>query len=1104
MRCSACGHDNRARARFCDECGAALAAVSARPETLSPRAYTPRHLEERILTSRSSLEGERKLVTVLFADVQRSLELASRVDPELWHRILDRLFQVLAGGVHRFEGTINQYTGDGVMALFGAPIAHEDHALRACHAALGLAPALRELGRELRREHGLDFQVRMGLNSGEVVVGKIGDDLRMDYTAQGHSVGLAARLQQIAEGGRIYLSQATAELVEGYFRLEDLGEFRLKSLAQPARVFELVGRGPLRTRLDAARERGLSRFVGREGELAQLDAALARAARGQGELLAVVADAGIGKSRLCLEFALRCRARGLRVLEARGVSHGRSLPLLPFAELARAACGVRESDERREARQKIAGALVLLDGRLEASLPRLLEFLAVAPDPGSARVPDAEGRAGELALVLERLLFEAGRAEPAVILLEDLHWIDPSSEALLARLVEALPGTRTLLLVNHRPGYAVPWAPAPGCSAMELCSLGSEAAQTLLGELLGSDPALAPLALRIRERAAGNPFFLEETVRSLAESGALAGERGHYRQSRPVENLEIPASIQSLLAARIDRLRESEKQLLQCAAVIGERVDAELLARVAGGSDAARRRTLESLASAELLVDEGALPGAELRFRHSLTREVAYRSQLEATRARLHAAVARAIEERDGDRLAARAALLAHHWENAGELRRAASWQRRAAEAAGSVDVPGALHHWSELRRLSAQLPLDAETRELRLLACHRFLDNAVRVGRVTVEEATALLEEGSALAREADDRGARVRLHESLATRLAQAGDLDGQRRELERAARLAEGLPDAELHLLILQRSFVARFHHGDFARALALAEEGIALAERDPDVGGSDPDRYRLGNLLLARANALEHLGELDACEAALERFRALGAAGRHPTDWSRNVHIHARVRATLSLARGDVAASLHAARDFVALAARTGSPWAGIVSQFTLGRAELLADRPQSAREALERSLAEARQRGLALESEGEQLAALSEAQAGCGDAPLARRTAEEAIAASQRLRTRFRELHAHAALARALLAADAGWDRSARERVAQALDRADALVAETGGAVARPGLCALRAELALRCGDAPGREAALREAHSLALAMGAHGHASRWREAGDRS
>ncbi len=1095
MRCLACGHENRERARFCDECGAVLASVPAHTGAGPPRDYTPRHLAERILRSRSSIEGERKLVTVLFADVQRSLELAARVDPELWHRILDRFFQILSREIHRYEGTINQYTGDGIMALFGAPIAHEDHAQRACHAALALVSELREFGRELRREHGLDWSVRMGMNSGEVVVGKIGDDLRMDYTAQGHSVGLAARLQQIAEGGRIYLSQATAELAEGYFRLEDLGEFQLRGLPQ-ARVFELVGRGPLRTRLDAARARGLSRFVGREPELAELEAALARAARGQGECLAVVADAGVGKSRLCLEFLERCRARGLRTLEARGVSHGRSLPLLPFAELARAACGVREGDDVREARQKIAGALVLQGAGLEASLPRLFEFLAVAETERPGFAPDAEGREGELLQMLERLLFEAGGAEPAVILLEDLHWIDPSSEALLARLAEALPATRTLLLVNFRPGASAPWARAPGRGEIALRPLGSEAADALLEEWLGSDASLARLPERIRERAAGNPFFLEEIARSLAESGVLSGERGHYRLVEPVERIEIPASIQALLSARIDRLDEPAKLVLQGAAVIGERFDAGLLARVAALPDAARRRSLDALVDAELLVDEGVPSGAEYRFRHSLTREVAYRSQLEATRARLHAQVARALEERDRDRPGARAALLAHHWESAGDARRAALWHRRAAEATGFVDVPGALHHWAELRRLSALLPEGAETRALRLLACHRFLDNAVRGGRVSVAEATALFEEGDALARGCGDAGARVRLHESLATRLAQAGDLDAQRQHLEQAARLAEGLPDAELRLLILQRTFVAHFHHGDFERALLLAEEGIALAERDPGVGGSDPGRYRLGNLLLARANALEHLGRLDECAAALERFRALGDAARSPTDWSRNVHIHALVRATLALARGDAAESLRAAQDFAALAQRTGSPWAGIVSLFTLGRAELLSGRPQAAREFLQRSLAAAREHGLALESEGEQLAALAEAYAGSGDAENARRTAEAAVAAAQRLRTRFREIHAHAALARALLAAPARPDGVPRESIAAELDRADALVAETGGAVAWPGLLCLRAELAERSGDAGGYLAALREARRLALAMGARGHAER--------
>jgi class 3 adenylate cyclase/tetratricopeptide (TPR) repeat protein len=1100
LRCPACAHENRERARFCDDCGAPLAAAPAGagrgPGERVPRDYTPRHLAERILTTRSSIEGERKLVTVLFADVQRSLELAAAVDAEVWHGILDRFFQILASGIHRHEGTINQYTGDGIMALFGAPIAHEDHAQRACHAALALAAELRGFARELRREHGLDFSVRMGLNSGEVVVGKIGDDLRMDYTAQGQTVGLAARLQQIAEGGRIYLSRATGELVEGYFRLEDLGEFHLKGLPAPERVCELLGRGPLRTRLDAARARGLSRFVGRERELLELEAALARAARGRGELVAVVADAGMGKSRLCLEFLERCRARGLRPLEARGVSHGQSLPLLPFAELARAACGVRAGDDRREARQKIAGTLVLLDGGLGSSLPRLLEFLAVAEDSGALRTPDAEGGEGELLPVLERLLFAAAGPEPTLILLEDLHWFDPSSEALLARLAEALAATRTLLLVNYRPGYTPPFAGAPGHSEIALRPLGPGDAQALLEELLGSDASLAGLPERVLERAGGNPFFLEEIARALAGSGILRGERGHYRLDAPVERIEIPASLQALLAARIDRLEEPAKLLLQSAAVVGERFDGALSARVSALPEAAWRRALAALVAAELLVEESSPPGGEYRFRHSLTREVAYRSQLEATRARRHAEVARAIEERDRDPHGARAALLAHHWESAGDVRRAALWHRRAAEATGFVDVPGALHHWGQLRRLAAQLPDDAETRELRLRACWSFLDNAVRGGRISPAEATALFAEGDALARRCGDTGARVRLHESLATRLAQAGDLEGQRRQLEQAARLAEGMPDTELRLLVLQRSFVALFHHGDFERALALAEEGIALAERDPSVGGSDPGHYRLGNLWLARANALEHLGRLDECEAALERFRALGDGPRSPSDWSRNVHTHALVRATLALARGDAPQSLRAALDFGALAERTGSPWAAIVSQFTLGRAELLAGRAQAAREAFERSLDAARQRGLALESEGEQLAALAEAEAGCGDAERARRSAEEAVAVSQRLGTRFREVYAHAALARALLTAASAGSGAARERIASELDRAELLVGETGGAVARPGLLLLRAELAERSGDAAGRQAALREARRLALEMGARGHAER--------
>jgi class 3 adenylate cyclase len=348
--------------------------ASTSPPERDPRDYTPKHLADKILTSRSALEGERKQVTVLFADVKGSMELAEQVDPEEWHRILDGFFQVLADGVHRFEGTVNQYLGDGIMALFGAPIAHEDHAQRACYAALWLRDELRRHAHELRREHGFDFQTRIGLNSGEVIVGKIGDDLRMDYTAQGHTANLAQRMEQLAEAGRIYVSAETASLIEGYFDLEDLGEFTVKGAPAPMRVWELRDVGALRTRLDVSRARGFSRFVGRADEMTTLEMALHRAMEADGQVLGVVGEAGVGKSRLCLEFVERCRAQGIRILEAHCPAHGKTVPLLPILELLRNSFGIAAQDGDQAAREKIAGRLVLLDEAFRDVLPLVFDL----------------------------------------------------------------------------------------------------------------------------------------------------------------------------------------------------------------------------------------------------------------------------------------------------------------------------------------------------------------------------------------------------------------------------------------------------------------------------------------------------------------------------------------------------------------------------------------------------------------------------------------------------------------------------------------------------------------------------------------------------------
>ena len=334
--CPSCGAGNRPSAKFCRKCRAALGAGQP-PERASVAAYTPKHLADKILTSRSALEGERKRVTVLFADVKGSMELAEKTDAEAWHGIMDRFFAILSDGIHRFEGTINQYTGDGIMALFGAPIAHEDHAQRACFAALQLRDGLQAYAREIKREQGLQFSTRIGINSGEVVVGKIGDDLRMDYTAQGHTVGLAARMEALASPDTIYLTQATADLCAGYFALQDLGEFSVKGNSGPVRVHQLSGVGPLRTRFDVSRARGLSRFVGRAHEVDILEQAMERARRGQGgQVVGVVAHAGVGKSRLCFEFLERHRARGVLVNQGQAVPHGRNIPLLPLMQAFRA------------------------------------------------------------------------------------------------------------------------------------------------------------------------------------------------------------------------------------------------------------------------------------------------------------------------------------------------------------------------------------------------------------------------------------------------------------------------------------------------------------------------------------------------------------------------------------------------------------------------------------------------------------------------------------------------------------------------------------------------------------------------------------------------
>ena len=524
--CHNCNTANPDGAKFCNECGARLGndAAAEAPR----RTYTPRHLVERVLNSRAALIGERKRVTVLFVDIKGSTRLAQQAGAEAWHLILDRYFTLLSAAVHRYEGTVNQYTGDGIMALFGAPLAHEDHALRACFAALEMQRQVRRYADELRLSSGLNLSIRAGLNTGEVIVGAIGDDLRMDYTAQGLTVNLAARMENICEPGRIYATRNTAALAEGYFQLRDLGEMAVAGMDAPMRVYEVEGEGAAKTRLERGLARGAAQFVGREAERERLRAALAEARAGRGQVLAVVGDAGIGKSRLCHEFAQDCERGGVTVHRASGVPYAAAMPFHPVQTLTRRRLGLPEGGNAGEVKRLAAGALLLFEASSVALLPRLLEFLGEGELAPGAAGATADRR--QLFELLARLLPQA--ENPQVLLVEDLHFADAGSEAFLKMLAAQIAGSPTLLLLNFRPDYAADWLPA--CERIRINALDQSQIEAVAAELLGTHSSVANLPRELGRRAGGNPFYVEEAVQALGETGHLQGTHRSYALARPI------------------------------------------------------------------------------------------------------------------------------------------------------------------------------------------------------------------------------------------------------------------------------------------------------------------------------------------------------------------------------------------------------------------------------------------------------------------------------------------------------------------------------------------------------------------------------------------
>jgi adenylate cyclase len=1050
------------------------------------RWHPPERLAEKIRAGRATLEGERKQVTVLFADVMGSMALAEQSDPEEWRRIMDRFFSILCAGVHRFEGTVDKFTGDGIMGLFGAPIAHEDHARRGCLAVLHLQRELAAYSAELRRAQGLNFSVRMGLNSGEVVVGAIGEDLGMEYTALGHTVGLAQRMEQLAEPGKAYLSEHTAALVRGYLTLVDLGEFQVKGVAEPLRVHELTGHGPARGRLDVARARGFTRFVGRDEEARVLESALEQAFDGQGQVIGIVGEAGVGKSRLCHEFAERQRVKGTPVYHLAGQAHAKSVPLLPVLQLLRAFFEIGERDSERTARERIAGKLLLLDESFVEDLPLIFDFLAV-PDPlRPSPQMDPEARQRRLLGLMKRLTHAESAREPGVSVFEDLHWLDPASEDFLANQVEAVQGTQSLLILNFRPEYQAAWMSRSYYRQIALAPLGAGATEEMLKELLGSDPSVDELAELIRERTKGNPFFIEELVQALIEARSLEGERGAYRLIGAVQEAAVPASVQAVLAARIDRLPRREKAVLQAAAVIGKEFPQSVLERVVAVEFQELEDALRCLIAGEFVYEQELYPEALYVFKHPLTQEVAYGSQLGERRGPVHAAVARAIAAQYPDRLDERAALLAQHWEAAEEILEAVRWHARAAGWSGYNDPSHALEHWRKVRELADTLPESAETVALGLEARISWLNYGFRLG-VSPEEAEVVFDEAERMtARSGDLRSHALLLDVYGTARALGDGDMRAYATLARQANALAAESGDASVCIAVATCSY-ALHCTGAQREAVAILDHAIKLADGDPTVGADSIFVCPYAVCLGVKGLAVGELGELDEARRLVEQCRRIAReqGDIETVGWSYTWSVW------LAYLEGDRDLASRDANQAIEIAEHSGSAFNRAYASLIFGLAQLMLGEWHAAIEALERSLEITRQRHTGVERDGWRLAILGEAYLGLGDPERARTLVAQALEVACTQGNELDETHACIAQARLLLSTPS---TTPREQIAAALARADALTSKADAKAIAPLIHVEHAELARQSGEQKRRQRELRKAHHLFTEIGASRHA----------
>jgi len=888
MRCPNCATELPDTAKFCLECGRDL---RPRPGFASPAAYTPKHLAERILTTRAALEGEHKQVTVLFCDIANSTPLAEQVGPERMHALLNGFFELAMAEVHRYEGTINQFLGDGFMALFGAPLAHEDDARRAVRAAVAIRRALRDRGSYARLGPGAALTVRIGVNTGLVVVGSIGDNLRMDYTAVGDTTNVAARLQQAASPGEIVIAEATARLVRSDLRLAAAGALSVKGRSEPVVAYKVLGLAPPRSAFEHAAERAFGRFVGRDEALHRLGAVLAAAQAGAGRLVRVVGEAGSGKSRLVYELRRTLGGAELTTLEARCRSYGAAIPYLPILDLVRGQCGIEELDAPDVVTDKVRTTLATLGIDAAERTPFLLRLLGVKDDGGTLDDLALEVVHARTIDALRLMLLEGSRRRPLLVVLEDLHWIDDASEGYLGTLVEGLAASPILMVVTHRPDWQPRW-PAPPCAEAIVLAPLSQADSLTLVEDIVARPRLPEALLRvILDRASGNPLFLEELARAVAEQGDLVAMRS------------VPDTLRAVLGARLDRLPDALKRLLQIAAVLGREFPRRLLETVWDGPGSVAAHLAE-LARLDFVHELTAGDDPTYAFNHALTQEVAYEGLLTPHRAALHETAAVALEAASGASVERESERLAYHWTRTPRADKAVeALSRVAARAMAAYANAEAVAALREAEIHAARLTTDSDRVTLRLMlerSQAQFLTGQIQEGLDELRARADLVER-------VGDSSLTAQYHFRLASALGVLGDgprsIEEAERALDEARRAGDVATEGKAQYILSRESFWS----GDLRTGIEHGRHAVALLERTGE-------RWWLAMAHWARALSYVLLGRFDEALDSVTWTQTIADKLRDPRLASQAAWTRGWIYAT----RGDWATGVEAGRRAVELA------------------------------------------------------------------------------------------------------------------------------------------------------------------------------------------